>query len=82
MDQLFRDMDEPISDVINNVVIHQKNILRIRHRRIIFRYGGHCLSRETENWETRYHFATKSPNYRSDLGFTTENDWKKHSTQP
>ena len=29
-------------------------------------------------WTTNYFVATKSPEFRTDLGFTTENDWMKH----
>ena len=36
-----------------------------------------AFSRSTENWFTYYHRATKSPEFRTDLGCTTENNWIK-----
>ena len=36
------------------------------------------LNRNTEKWETKYRFETKSPEFRTDLGFTTENNWLAH----
>ena len=39
-------------------------------------YGGLvAFSRSTENWFTYFQRATKSPEFRTDLGFTTENNW-------
>ena len=34
-----------------------------------------AMSRSTENWFTNLWMGTKSPNFRTDLGFTTENNW-------
>ena len=34
-----------------------------------------AMSRSTENWFTNLWIGTKSPNFRTDLGFTTENNW-------
>ena len=73
------DMDEPISNVINTSNVSKEHTYNLDGESFSGYGGAFGLSRETENWETRYYFATKSPNYRSDLGFTTENDWKKHS---
>ena len=72
-------MDEPISNVINTTNVSKEHTYNLDGESFSGYGGAFGISRETENWETRYYFATKSPNYRSDLGFTTENDWKKHS---
>ena len=72
-------MDEPISNVINTTNVSKEHTYNLDGESFSGYGGVFGISRETENWETRYYFATKSPNYRSDVGFTTENDWKKHS---
>lgn len=73
------DMDEPISDVINTTNVSKEHTYNLDGESFSGYGGAFGISRETENWSSRYYYATKSPNYRSDLGFTTENDWKKHS---
>ena len=72
-------MDEPLSDVINTSNVSKEHTYNLDGESFSGYGGVFGISRDTENWSTRYYFATKSPNYRSDLGFTTENDWKKHS---
>ena len=61
-------MDEPISNVINTSNVSKEHTYNLDGESFSGYGGAFGLSRETENWETRYYFATKSPNYRSDLG--------------
>ena len=72
-------MDEPLSDVINTSNVSKEHTYNLDGESFDGYGGVFGINRDTQNWSTRYYFATKSPNYRSDLGFTTENDWKKHS---
>ena len=74
-------MDEPISDIINTTNVSKEHTYNLDGESFEGYGGVFGISRDTENWSTRYYFATKSPNYRSDLGFTTENNWKKHSVE-
>ena len=74
-------MDEPISDVINTSNVSKEHTYNLDGESFDGYGGVFGLARDTENFYTRYYFATKSPNYRSDLGFTTENDWTKHSLE-
>ena len=74
-------MDEPISDIINTTNVSKEHTYNLDGESFKGYGGVFGISRDTENWSTRYYFATKSPNYRSDLGFTTENNWKKHSVE-
>ena len=73
------DMDEPISDAINTSNVSKEHTYNLDGESFSGYGGAFGVSRETENWFSKYYFATKSPNFRSDLGFTTENNWKKHS---
>jgi hypothetical protein len=72
-------MDEPLSDVINTSNVSKEHTYNLDGESFDGYGGVFGINRDTQDWSTRYYFATKSPNYRSDLGFTTENDWKKHS---
>ena len=72
-------IDEPFSDVINTENVSKEHTYNLDGESFNGYGGVFGISRDSEDWSTRYYFATKSPNYRSDLGFTTENDWKKHS---
>ena len=74
-------MDEPLSDVINTTNVSKDHTYNLDGESFDGYGGVFGISRDTQNWSTRYFFATKSPNYRSDLGFTTENNWKKHSIE-
>ena len=72
-------IDEPFSDVINTENVSKEHTYNLDGESFNGYGGVFGIRRDSEDWSTRYYFATKSPNYRSDLGFTTENDWKKHS---
>jgi hypothetical protein len=74
-------MDEPLSDVINTPNVSKEHTYNLDGESFNGYGGVFGISRDTQNWSTKYFFATKSPNYRSDLGFTTENNWKKHSIE-
>ena len=73
------DTEEPISDVISTDDETDDYTYKLDGEK----FGGYAgifgLRRSTKNWTTNYAFATKSPEFRTDLGFTTENNWIQHS---
>ena len=71
--------DEPISDAITTTN-RAKNHTYALDGESFSGYGGRfTLRSNTKNWGWNYEFSTKSPDFRTDLGFTNENNWKKHS---
>ena len=71
--------DEPISDAITTTN-RTKNHTYALDGESFSGYGGRfTLRSNTKNWGWNYEFSTKSPDFRTDLGFTNENNWKKHS---
>ena len=72
------DTEEPINDVINTDDEAEDYTYRLDGESFSGYGGIFGLRRSTENWTTNYFVATKSPEFRTDLGFTTENDWMKH----
>ena len=72
------DTEEPISDAINTDDEAEDYTYRLDGEQFSGYGGIFGLRRSTENWTTNYFVATKSPEFRTDLGFTTENDWMKH----
>ena len=71
--------DEPISDAITTTN-GTKNHTYALDGESFSGYGGRFTFRSnTEKWGWNYEFETKSPDFRTDLGFTNENNWKKHS---
>tara|TARA_B100002052_G_scaffold268362_1_gene266959 strand:- start:5128 stop:7269 length:2142 start_codon:yes stop_codon:yes gene_type:complete len=71
--------DEPISDAITTTN-GTKNHTYALDGESFSGYGGRFTFRSnTEKWGWNYEFETKSPDFRTDLGFTSENNWKKHS---
>ena len=72
------DTEEPVSDVITTDDETDDYTYKLDGEKFSGYGGIFGLRRATENWTTNYFMATKSPEFRTDLGFTTENDWMKH----
>ena len=71
------DTEEPISDLITTTAETDKYTYRLDGESFSGYGGLVAFSRSTENWFTYFQRATKSPEFRTDLGFTTENNWIK-----
>ena len=70
--------EEPISDLITTTKESDKYNYLLDGESFDGTAAQFNLNRNTEKWETKYRFETKSPEFRTDLGFTTENNWLAH----
>ena len=70
--------EEPISDLITTTKESDKYNYLLDGESFVGTAAQFNLNRNTEKWETKYRFETKAPEFRTDLGFTTENNWLAH----
>ena len=71
--------EEPISDLITTDDTSEDHNYKLDGEKFDGYSGMLAISRSTENWFTNLWIGTKSPNFRTDLGFTTENNWKANN---
>ena len=73
------DTEEPISDLISTNNQAKNYTYNLDGESFTGSAAHFALYRSTENWFTTFSHKNKSPGYRSDLGFTTENNWKRNN---
>lgn len=69
------DTSEPVSNLITTTTSTDKYTYALDGESFNGYGGLIAFSRSTENWFTYYQRATKSPEFRTDLGFTTQNNF-------